>query len=684
MIWRRGIRSISVTLGVILSASLSVTQSGKNTQTRNAPQHDAAAIIKLVTVRVLDPEGHPVTDLKKEDFVLYDNGEKRVITEFEIHTLSDAGMVVLPKAEAPDPDKSLERMNRRIFIFLDIQGSDVSGMANAKEAALHFVDTQLHPSDEVGILVFSPTRGFLIQEYLTTDHERIREAIKKTKDIEGMPSSGFVSAAGGNDSVRDRSGRSGGPGSEGGSGSMGMGSGGTSPFGYSGASISTAVPGSSRGHRGDFVPQMFDLTQALKYIPGNKSLIIFTARTLGPYAAKLGKEFASASTPVYTINTRNWMRKGVWTSYKQKHIYGDHPLQDLALASGGKYFADIKDVEAIARDVQALTGNFYVLGYYIDERWDGEYHEIEVKVNQPGLQVLAQHGYFNPRPYGELTEFQKKLHLFDLVFAEKNPSTGRLDFPIEALLISGEENTNCVLLALLSVNEKTGIPPSLVEIFMLIFNEDQKVVEEMNGTIDFSPFNNKILVPYFPGNLPEGKYECRMVTRDLGTGQSSIGRANFDVSDKKDAKIVMASPLLFTEGRDSQIFKFSKKPRRKEKEIDFSLGDIYKYLPEKYQLVVGEITADIENLLAVLPVSFKAGTTPEVEFFASFQLKPEGDAIEIPMQVIDVQTVRKDKDIVILELKLPDLAPGVYELEIEAYERNTSALFSVRKSLIKR
>jgi VWFA-related protein len=37
----------------------------------------------------------------------------------------------------------------------------------------------------------------------------------------------------------------------------------------------------------------------------------------------------------------------------------------------------------------------YLLGYYpIDERWDGRYREINVKVNRPGLKVSFRHGYF--------------------------------------------------------------------------------------------------------------------------------------------------------------------------------------------------------------------------------------------------------------------------------------------------
>jgi VWFA-related protein len=391
----------------MLSVTLLFGQSKKDPTRQRLPQHDAAAIIKLVAVRILDQDGRPVTDLKKEDFILYDNSEKKVITEFEVHTLSEAGMEVRSSDQAADLAKTVKGMNRRLFILLDIPGSDANGLANAKQAALHFVDTQLRPGDEVGILGFSYMKGFFIQEYLTTDHKKIRKAIEKTKEL--PPSKGFVSGSELSDNIRVRGGSSeGGSSGESDSVSAVMGF-----FGYSGKP-KAYTGGTINFQSRDFTPQMFDLAQAFKYIEGNKSLVFFTSRNLGPYATKLGKEFANANTPVYTVNTQNWIKKGVETIIKEKFIWTDHPLQELALASGGKYFADIEDIETISEDVQMLTGNFYVLGYYINESWDGEYHQIKVEVKRPGLQVLAQHGYFNPKPFAEFSDIEKQLHLSDL------------------------------------------------------------------------------------------------------------------------------------------------------------------------------------------------------------------------------------------------------------------------------
>jgi VWFA-related protein len=662
--------SIMAVLAGFLSISLISGQS-KKTQKQRVIQHDVAAVIKLVAVRALDQDGLPVTDLQREDFILYDNGEKKVITEFEVHTLSETGMEVRSSSQASDLAEAIKGMNRRLFIFLDIQGSDVNGVANAKQAALHFVDSQLRPGDEVGILGFSPMRGFFIQEYLTTDHKKIRKAIEKTKEI--PPSEGFVSGSELNDKVSVRN-----SGSE--RGSLGDGNRESTSevmktFGYEGQAI--FVPGTSMLQRRDFTPRMFDLASALKYIPGNKSLIFFTGRNLGPVAAKLGKEFASASTPVYTVNTRNWIVKGIMrSSVKEKYIWANHPLKELALASGGKYFADVEDVERISRDVQALTGNFYVLGYYVSEDWDGKYHKIKVEIKKPGLKVLAQDGYFNPKPFTELTDFEKELHLSDLVFTEKPATIDPLDIPVEPLFIAGREEMNFALLAQITVKEKTGIPPLKAEIFAFMFNKDHEAVMRKRGEMDFAPFNQKTLFPYFTAKLPSGEYECRIVVRDLETGQAALGKVVFNLPEKSESEIVLSSPLLFATGPESQILKLSTK--------DTSLSGIYKFQPRNHCLVVRELEPGIKSLLAVLPVATAGSATPKTELSVRLHPKPEGEAVILDTEIVGFQNINPNTDILMIEIRLPEINPGDYELEIEAFDEKILARSIVRKILVRK
>jgi len=58
-----------------------------------------------------------------------------------------------------------------------------------------------------------------------------------------------------------------------------------------------------------------------------------------------------------------------------------------------------------------MTGTYYVVGYYTTKKRMDVFHEVKVEVKRPGCEVRAQSGYFNPKPFNEYTELEKKLHL---------------------------------------------------------------------------------------------------------------------------------------------------------------------------------------------------------------------------------------------------------------------------------
>src|SRR4030067_1895109 len=51
-------------------------------------RHEVKVTVKLIQVYVTDKKGNPVLDLNKDDFLIYDEGQKKPITEFERHVLS--------------------------------------------------------------------------------------------------------------------------------------------------------------------------------------------------------------------------------------------------------------------------------------------------------------------------------------------------------------------------------------------------------------------------------------------------------------------------------------------------------------------------------------------------------------------------------------------------------------------
>ena len=128
----------------------------------------------------------------------------------------------------------------------------------------------------------------------------------------------------------------------------------------------------------EFVQQMEDLAKGLRAIPGYKHIILFShgfPRSLYEGDSffqlnydRMAREFATSNSPVHTINT-----EGRRQYAKSIDARGDATLKNLSQYSGGGHFHNVRQRESIAEDLQALTGNFYVLGYYVNEVEDGKF-----------------------------------------------------------------------------------------------------------------------------------------------------------------------------------------------------------------------------------------------------------------------------------------------------------------------
>jgi VWFA-related protein len=662
----------------------------QQSQTQKVFHHETAAVVKLVPVRVLDQNGRPVTDLKKGDFVLYDNGELQKITEFEVHSLEEFGKAPEKTGAAPGKE-ALKEKGRKYFILLDIQGSDGIGAQNAKKAAQNFIDSKLKPEDEVSVLYYAPMTGLNMVEYLTSDKNKIKKAIERAREVPpgGPGVSGAELEDGERQAMADRAriiiAQSEGAGGGEASGTVIV-QGGASDAtpAYAQGSMVTEVAGLNIFARSgpDFQSNMSELAKAMRYIPGSKNLVFFSGRSA--YIDKtLGREFAASNTPVFTINTKNWIVKGlIQLSVKEKYIYTEHPLKEFALASGGQYFADVKDVGTIADEIQTLTGNYYVLGYYIDEKWDGKMHQINVEVKRPDCKVLAQDGYYNPRPFSEQSDIEKKLQLFDLAFADTPTVKDYLEMPLDPLLSSDGKGSNVVILSKMPVDEKVGIPPGKAEFYTFIFDKDHKAVQSTMSAIDLAPQAQKTIYPYATAALEPGEYECRFVARDMSTGQAVIGKTFFKIPEPLASGMKFDSPLLFVPGKDAQYFRISR--IKKGADLAASLINFYPLLPMHCSPLVKNLEADDKVILAVIAAVFPADQLPEVNLDVRMTLSSTGEEFPLEARILEAKRAENGKDVLMLEIDLPDLRPGEYELEITATESATQAQSVMKTSIVKK
>lgn len=140
-----------------------------------------------VDVTVTDKDGKAVTDLKPEDFEIYENGEKQEITNFSFVGAS------APAAQKPSEPKAVdktaaiippirlrpEQVRRTIALVVDDLGLSFESVYQVRRALRKFVDQQMQPNDLVAIIRTGGGAGALQQ--FTSDRRQLYAAIEAVK-----------------------------------------------------------------------------------------------------------------------------------------------------------------------------------------------------------------------------------------------------------------------------------------------------------------------------------------------------------------------------------------------------------------------------------------------------------------------------------------------------------------------
>jgi VWFA-related protein len=496
----------------------------------------------------VDKKGNPVPDLRKEDFVIQDNGRVQVISEFERHSLSlpSQSALAAPVSLEPTPLEPPRGLLSRKFIFLfDFAHNNPKGIVKAKEAALHFIDTQLLPTDEVGVMSYSGLGGLQLWEYLTADHTKAREVVeafglkKLAGRVDNLQEKYYAAVTGQNPADASDWGRATLKGREKSLPDMGAKPDleqrpGMRPLVFSEKGELQALT---------FAERLKDLALALRYEPGQKSIIFLSSGV--PYSLIYGiqapfgdvrfgsfgesllkqryedmlKELAASNCIIYALDTEE-----IGASLKKDvRTMGVFTLQKIAGATGGKYYGNINHYEKHIAKIQSLTGCFYVLGYSIDEKWDGAFHSIKVAVNRPECEVHAQKGYFSPKPFREYSELEKMLHLVDLALNDDPAFQAPLRFPVAAVPCPAGEGSNLCLSSRLPLEEIRDVLQGRVEIVSVVFDEKRNAVELRREVKTAAEIDRDDAVRHAHFQMSPGRYECRVIIRNLETGRGAVG-----------------------------------------------------------------------------------------------------------------------------------------------------------------
>jgi VWFA-related protein len=556
-------------------------------------------VVVEVPVQVVR-DGKPVKGLTAADFELFEGRRKQRITGFEVLDLSAPAPAARP---AEKPILSLAA-RRRFLMMFDLSFSRPESVVKARDAARQILD-DFHPSDLVGVAVYSPSRGPRFVLGFTSDRRQVDLALERLDWVEGSGRTTLdplflVAGAGGDggggvadleppkpprrvDNAEDVADAAG-----------------VDPY-VSGPKVSIAhleIVDSQRRENniksraiGDFTRALSEFAQVLGSIQGRKHVLFlsegFDSRTIlgtTDQAEIARMDDASINGQHWSINnearfgdskTGNQLEKmleelrradcaiqavdiaGVRAAANANEpSAGDDSLFMMANGTGGEFYRNYNDLSEAIGTMLERTSVTYVLSYQPEVRHDGSYHPVRVELKGAGrgARVIHRPGYYAPKPYNERTPLEKMLETAGRIVGgqEGGPvATSMLAVPFP---LPGGKAYVPVLVEIDGPDLLTGHPGNLLPAEVFVYALDAKGVVRDFFTqvvgLDLAktgPALGQSGLKFFGDlDLPPGPYSIRALVRNGVTGAFGLRVASVEVP-AFDAAGPVLLPALFPE-----------------------------------------------------------------------------------------------------------------------------------------
>ena len=357
----------------------------------------------IVNLSAKDKSGKPITNLKKEDVEVLEDGVRQEVKVFELQRLSGEPLAALTGAPAkpgtieekapaaagksaiaPTPGNPIRFQDRRLLcLFFDMTNMQPPEQLRAQEAAIKFLNTQMTSSDLVEIMTY--TTAIQVNHEWSDDRESLIATLRKLAVGEGSDLTDLAST--GADEGDD-------------SGSF--------------AADDTEFNIFNTDRK---LSALEDAARKLSVFPEKKALIYFSSGI-----SKTGVENQSqikatvnaavrANVSFYPVDARGLVATppggdasqasvrgtGMLTGTKQaslKSTFNDsqETLVTIASDTGGKAMLDTNDLTMGIRQAQEDINSYYIIGYYSkNEASDGKLRRI--RVNLTDKQISAKLDY---------------------------------------------------------------------------------------------------------------------------------------------------------------------------------------------------------------------------------------------------------------------------------------------------
>jgi VWFA-related protein len=712
------VRRTSIVIGLIGLLAMPVSHAQQQTAQRTTVSEGVRAV--LVDVVIRDKRGQIVRDLSQADFEIVEDGAAQKIASFTpfFDSAPAPAATEAPRPAAPSTSTSAaggaaaSDSNRPIVTALVFDRLSPENQRLAVNAAQSYLGNKEQAPNYIGIfgvdLALTPYAPF------TRNAVQLRQALAKVANRSSSSSNNAErrqqkasadQAAASAARVAANAAATAGPGA---SGAMG-----TSPAAAQLAQMESkmisdfdAMEQDQQGY--STTNGLFAVIGALGRLPGRKSLVLFSeGLSIPPGVQRLfyGVIDAAnrANVSIYTMDAAGLRAEseqakirdrvnqaagfGIDTAYSSSGSSASEPLtkgletneavlrQDphnglglLSQETGGLLFENTNNLRQGFDRVEEDLHNYYLLGYTpTNDKYDGNFRKIEVKVKRPGVIVSARRGYFAIRDPGGAP-----------VNVWEAPALGALEqkplpngFPVRASAMSFPERG------------RPGLTPVLVEFqtapvtfqpsadgktytsdFAVIvrFLDDQNQVArkvsqhyEINGPVaNLENAKKGDVIFYREPELAPGVYTMETIVYDMPSAKSSVRISTVQVPTLDEAKLRVSSLLLVKRGE-----KVPDKDRRSANPLMVKDVLLYPNLGEP----ISKAAKEVSFYFTAYPA--QGGSAPE----AAIELLQNGQRVsQIPMPLPAADLSGRIQQAG--RLPIDQIPAGTYELRVIVKQGN--------------
>ncbi|QEE31202.1 VWA domain-containing protein [Terriglobus albidus] len=552
----------ALTLPVLLGVT-TVAQTASqvpNQQPGQAPVFTISVRSEIVLTNVVarDKQGNVVKDLKASDFTVFENGKPQKISSFDFQNVdlaaalkektTVAGTTSIAKMleRSIGEDKQALRDHRLIVIFFDLSSMQQSDIDRGVDSAKEYINKKMAPADLVAV-VSMDTSLKLVQDF-TADQNALLRAVGSFNGTEGQ---GFANGGNGD--------------SEG-----------------TADDASSFVVDDSEYNALNTDRSMYAILQvakSLERVDQRKSLLYFsgglTRNGIENQASLRAATNAAtkANMSIYSVDTRGLQalppvgdastgstrgtsayNGATMQSRLDSNFSSQETLASLSSDTGGKAFFDSNDFGPAFQAIQHDTEAYYIIGFRsTDQRRDGSFRKLQVKINRPDIKLEYRPGYYAPADFQHQKNEDRELALNEQLRSD----APAVDVAVYLQALYFRQNDNHFFVPVSLIVPGSQIPftqvkdqsKATIDIIGNVKNAQQIVVGSARETVKLQLDANQQVqrknIQYSTGfSLAPGRYHLKFVVRENQSGNMGSFETDINVPDMKKVPLKLSSVLV--------------------------------------------------------------------------------------------------------------------------------------------